>query len=192
MRVIAGQAKGRRLYSVPGPGTRPITDRAKTALFNILQDDLLDCHFLDLFAGTGQVGIEALSRYAARAVFVESGAAAVRTIRQNLQLTGLADKGEIVRADVFGYLSGRSAQAFDYIYVAPPQYRQLWEQTLHYLDTYPDWLAPDGWIIVQINPVEDKPLTLAHFERFDQRKYGSVLLCFYARRELPESHAAQS
>ena len=178
MRVIAGKAKGRKLYAVPGPGTRPMTDRAKSALFSILGDDVRDACFLDLFAGTGQVGIEALSRGAERAIFVELGHAALRVIHQNLALTGLAAQAEVVRDDVFHYLAA-PAQPFDYIYVAPPQYRGLWMQTLQVLDALPGWLSADGWAIAQINPVEYKPVALNNLVLFDQRKYGSVLLCFY-------------
>lgn len=180
MRVIAGKAKGRKLRSVPGPGTRPITDRAKSALFSILGDGVREATFLDLFAGTGQVGIEALSRGAMRAVFVEQGEAALRTIHQNLGLTGLQGDAEVHKADVFHYLAHPS-DAFDFIYVAPPQYRHLWKQTLVLLDGRVDWLAEDGWIIVQIHPVEFEELDLEHLVLFDRRQYGSVMLCFYAR-----------
>lgn len=184
MRVIAGRAKGRKLHSVPGPGTRPMTDRAKSALFSILGDSVPAARFLDLFAGTGQVGIEALSRGAARAVFVEKGEAALRTIHQNLNLTGLQANADVRKADVFQYL-GRPAEPFDVIYVAPPQYRGLWKQTLTLLDQRVEWLAEDGWIIVQIHPVEFENITLENLALFDQRQYGSVMLCFYGR-PLPE------
>ncbi len=181
MRVISGSAKGRVLRSVPGPGTRPITDRAKSALFSILGHDLSGTTFLDLFAGTGQIGIEALSRGAERAVFVELGSAALRTIRENLRLTGLEARAEVVHQDVFAYLQ-RPPEPFDTIYVAPPQYRQLWHQTLHRIDARPDWLEESGWVIVQIHPVEFEQRDLLHLELFDQRKYGSVMLCFYRKK----------
>jgi len=179
MRVIAGRAKGRKLRSVPGGGTRPITDRAKAALFSILGEDVIGCRFLDLFAGTGQVGIEALSRGAVEAVFVERGAAALRTIRQNLAHTGLADQARVVRADVFEYLR-REPEPFDYVYIAPPQYRGLWAGTLQALDARPGWLADDGWAIAQIHPREYEDLRLENLLLFDQRRYGGVMLCFYA------------
>lgn len=178
MRVIAGKAKGRQLRDVPGPGTRPMTDRAKSALFSILGEDVNRTRFLDLFAGTGQVGIEALSRGAMQVVFVEQGNAALRTIHDNLTLTGLETGAKVVRGDVFQYLAGPPAP-FDYIYVAPPQYRKLWAQTLWRLDRQPGWLAEDGWVIVQIHPVEYEPLPLQTLTLFDQRHYGSVQLCFY-------------
>src|SRR4051812_17540965 len=100
MRVISGTAKGRQLKRVPGESTRPIMDRVKEALFNILGDNIRDGAFLDLYAGTGSVGIEALSRGAERAVFVENTRAAIKTIEENLAVTGLSEYGEIVRQDV--------------------------------------------------------------------------------------------
>ena len=161
MRVIAGAARGRRLQSVKGPGTRPMTNRAKAALFSILDSHVRDSEFLDLFAGTGQVAIEALSRGAERAVLVEMGAAALRTIQTNLRTTTLEKRASLVRADVFKYLA-RPPAPFDYIFIAPPQY---------------------GWVIVQINPNEYENVALDNLTLFDQRTYGSVMLCFYARQE---------
>ncbi len=178
MRVVTGKAKGRKLKSVPGSTTRPITDRAKSALFNIIGERIVGARFLDLFAGTGQVGIEALSRGAAEAVFVEQNPAALRTIRENLALTGLADSARVVRADVFAFLR-REPEPFDYIYVAPPQYQGLWAATLQALDAVPGWLAPEGYAIAQIHPREHQDLLLGHLTLADQRRYGSVLLCFY-------------
>ncbi len=182
MRVISGKARGRKLRAVSGLGTRPITDRAKTALFNILGNDVVGSHFLDLFAGTGQVGIEALSRRAARAVFVEQGAAALRTIHANLKSTQLAADAEVIRADVFRYLM-QSPHPYDYIYIAPPQYRGMWAQTLGLIDQCPDWLMDDGWAIVQINPAEYEALAFERLAQFDQRTYGGVMLCFYGRQD---------
>ena len=180
MRVIAGQAKGRRLRAVPGKGTRPITDRAKSALFSILGNDVVGASFLDLYAGTGQVGIEALSRGATLAVFVERATAALRTIHQNLAHTELESSARVERADVFGYLA-RRPEPFDYVYVAPPQYQGLWANTLQALDASPGWLSDDGWVVAQIHPREYEVLALEHLDLFDQRTYGSVMLCFYSR-----------
>jgi 16S rRNA (guanine(966)-N(2))-methyltransferase RsmD len=181
VRVIAGKAKGHRLKSVPGTGTRPITDRAKSALFSIIGNDVVGSRFLDLFAGTGQVGIEALSRGAAAAVFVEQAGPALRTIRGNLAHTRLEAGARVVRADVFDFLASKvgPVETFDYVYVAPPQYRGLWAKTLQVLDAQPAWLADDAWAIAQIHPREYEELALEHLALFDRRSYGSVMLCFY-------------
>jgi len=182
VRVIAGKARGRRLKSVPGKGTRPITDRAKSALFSIVGNDVVGSSFLDLFAGTGQVGIEALSRGGQMAVLVEQASGALRVIRENLAHTGLEESARVVRADVFQFLT-REPDPYDYVYVAPPQYQGLWVQTLRALDGQPGWLCPDGWVIVQIHPREYEVLELEHLTLFDQRTYGSVMLCFYLRNQ---------
>ena len=179
MRVISGTAKGRKLKSVPGEGTRPVTDRVKESLFDILGADVRGARFLDLFAGTGGVGIEALSRGAAEAVFVEQGRAALETIRANLAITHLADRARVVRADVFTFLASAPDAPFDYIYIAPPQYKDLWAQTLRALDANPAWLSGDAQVIVQIHPREFEELPLEHLALVDQRKYGSTVLCFY-------------
>ena len=125
------------------------------------------------------MGIEALSRGAKHSVFVEYGQEAIRTIYANLRLTRLEDQASVERGDVFRFLT-RMPQPFDYIYIAPPQYRQLWIKTLHQIDNVPAWLAEDGWTIAQINPVEYQPLELVNLQLFDQRTYGGVMLCFYS------------
>lgn len=181
MRVIAGAAKGRRLKSLPGPGTRPITDRVKTALFDILGASVVGARVLDLFAGTGSVGIEALSRGAAEAVFVEKDPRAIRVLRENLRETGLADRARVVRADVFAFLRSGPPEPFDLIYIAPPQYRGWWRRTLALLDERPGWLAAHGTVVVQIHPKEFEEVVLQHFAEADRRDYGSTWLVFYQR-----------
>lgn len=178
MRVIAGSAKGRRLASVPGEGTRPITDRVKESLFNILGGLVEEARVLDLFAGTGAVGIEALSRGAREAVFVELSSRASAVLRENLRRTGLEGQAQIVRGDVFRFLKGQPDAPFDLIYVAPPQYRGLWARTLQALDGGP-WLAAGGFVVVQIHPKEYREIPLATLRLAEQRKYGSTVLCFY-------------
>jgi len=181
MRVIAGSAKGRKLLSVPGQRTRPITDRVKAALFDTLGQQVAGCRFLDLFGGTGSVGIEALSRGAAEAIFVEINRQAVRTIDENLRRTGLAERARVVRGDAFAFLQRPNLEPFDLIYVAPPQYRRLWVRALEAIDGRPSLLAEEGQIIVQIHPKEWEPLKLQHLKLADQRRYGSTLLLFWLR-----------
>jgi 16S rRNA (guanine966-N2)-methyltransferase len=179
MRVIAGEAKGRRLKMVPGSSTRPVGERVKEALFAILGGLVVDALFLDLYAGTGSVGIEALSRGARGAVFVDQGRRAVATIKDNLAHTGLRDKAQVVRADVFAFLKRGGLEPFDLIYVAPPQYKELWAKTLRALDLT-TLLASGGVVVAQIHPKEYQELKLETLELTDQRRYGSTTLCFYA------------
>lgn len=182
LRVIGGTARGMRLRAVPGDSTRPIRDQVKESLFNILGTRVAGSTWLDLFAGTGSVGIEALSRSAARAVFVDRAQQAVRTVRQNLEHTRLTPGAEVIRSDAFAYLERTSGRVFDCIYIAPPQYAGLWIRALQMIDERPALLAELGRVIVQIDPVEDQPVLLERLEEIDRRKYGSTLLLFFQVR----------
>lgn len=180
MRVIAGRAKGHKLKMVPGSGTRPVTDRVKENLFNILGDDVIGTSWLDLFAGTGQVGIEALSRGAVESHFVDASWAAIRTIEENLRHTRLRESARVLRKDAFAYLRDTQDGPFDVIYVAPPQYKELWLEVLTVLDASPErYLADDGVVIVQIDPEEYRESDLNRLTLSDQRRYGRTQLCFY-------------
>ncbi len=182
MRVIAGSAKGRTLAAVPGDSTRPITDRTKAALFSILTSaEMVEGkRYLDLFGGTGAVGIEALSRDAAEAVFCERDRKALETLRRNLGDTGLAEHGRVVPGDAFAYLARPDLQPFDVIYLAPPQYKGMWLKALQAVDERPQILAAGGLVIVQIFPKEWNEPTLAHLVQIDRRQYGSTALHFFA------------
>jgi 16S rRNA (guanine966-N2)-methyltransferase len=186
IRVIAGSAKGRRLKLVPGDTTRPVMDRVKEALFNILGRDVLDSVFLDLFAGTGSIGIEALSRGAQKAVFVEREKIAVQTIQGNLALVRMAERAVIRKADVLSVLKQSPAEVYDFIYIAPPQYKDIWLHVLQALEANPAWIPAGTMVIVQIDPSEEAPVELRYLETIDQRRYGRTLLWFFAVRE-PES-----
>lgn len=193
IRVIAGSAKGRRLKLVPGDSTRPVMDRVKEAVFSILGRGVRDALFLDLFAGTGSVGIEALSRGAEQAVFVEMDRLAVRTIQQNLAITGLGDRAAIRRTDVLALLrQSPPADPYDYIYVAPPQYRDLWRRTLEALDANPGWVPEGTVVIVQIDPKEYDETEFKHLEVYDERQYGKTQVIFYRRRETAREAGSDS
>lgn len=179
IRVIAGSAKGRRLRMVKGRTTRPIGDRVKESLFNILGDLVPQSEFLDLFAGTGGVGIEALSRGATHATFVERHPPAIEVIRANLEATDLAQSASVVQQDVFEFLRSQRDRPFDLVYVAPPQYSQLWSRTVRQIDRSPALLNPDAWLVAQMHPREYAELELGNLELADQRTYGTTLLAFY-------------
>jgi len=187
MRVITGFAKGRKLKAVPGDTTRPITDRAKEALFSILGDWIVEARVLDLFAGTGAVGIEALSREAQHVTFVDNNHLATQVIGQNLQHTLLVDRAFVKKTDAFKFLNQPPDKQYDLIYIAPPQHEKLWSKALLALDKQlDDWLLPDGAIVVQIHPTEYEALALKHLVLYDERKYGSTKLCFYEWDEATE------
>ncbi len=182
MRVISGTAKGKKLKAVPGDTTRPITDRTKEALFNIFGNWIIEARILDLFGGTGAVGIEALSRGAAHVTFIDKSPAATRTIGENLRTTNLAARAFVKRVDAFKFLNqpSNNLDPFDLIYIAPPQYKDLWARAIQFFDGQLDnWLLPDGAVVVQIHPVEYHALALQNLDLYDKRKYGSTLLCFY-------------
>lgn len=186
MRVITGKAKGRKLQMVPGDGTRPITDRAKEALFSILGDWVEGIHVLDLFGGTGSIGIECLSRGAERAYFLDNNRKAVETIRANLQHCQLDTDAVVERGDSFAFLKRYQGEPFDLIYVAPPQYQGLWHQALLLIDERPTLLAVNSDVIVQIHPKEETEIELHTLRAYDRRLYGSVLLLFYTNMALEE------
>ncbi|GCE47666.1 16S rRNA (guanine(966)-N(2))-methyltransferase RsmD [Thermosporothrix hazakensis] len=183
MRVVTGEAKGRKLKSPKSAGTRPIIDRVKTALFDILSTRVEDCRFLDLFGGVGNVGIEALSRGAAHATFIEMNHKVLRILRENLDITGLADRAETIRGDAFKFLQAPVGvrPPYDIIYVAPPQYQEMAARALALLDGSP-LVAPAGLVIVQIHPKERPGVAAVacqQLELYDERRYGSSLLMFY-------------
>lgn len=179
IRVIAGSAKGRRLKLVPGESTRPIMDRVKEALFSILGRAVVDAAFLDLFAGTGSVGIEALSRGAAKALFIDLDRHAIQTIKDNLELTKLSEKATVRRADALTVLSSTPDEPYDFIYIAPPQYKGLWQRTLTALEANPAWIPPGATVIVQIDPTERAAVTSAYLTLYDERQYGNTVLWFF-------------
>lgn len=147
MRVIAGKAKRLELKTVPGLDTRPTTDRIKETLFNMLQYDLADGRFLDLFSGSGAIGIEALSRGAAEAVFVEKNPKACACIKENLAFTKLGQDGKLLNMDVLQALhSLENGGVFDIIFMDPPYGLELERQVLEYLKD--SKLADDKTLII--------------------------------------------
>ena len=152
LRVISGKAKGRRLKDVPGDTTRPVTDMVKEALFNILAGDVQDSTWWDLFAGTGAIGIEALSRGAAFVRFSDLNRAPIETIQANLETTGFSTQAEIRRGDAFAMLEASPTRVFDYVYIAPPQYKEMAAKALLILDGNPGWLNDEGAWVDRANP----------------------------------------
>lgn len=147
MRVITGSARGRRLKELEGMETRPTTDRVKEGLFNVLQCDIEGRRVLDLFAGTGQLGIECLSRGAASAVFVDRRADAVRLVRENLAATGLQDRARVTQGDSLEYLRALR-ERFDLVFLDPPYQAGLLEPALEMLTGF-DILNPHGIIVAE-------------------------------------------
>ena len=180
LRVIAGTARGMKLKPAPGNRTRPIMDRVKEALFSIIGADIRGANFLDLFAGTGSVGIEALSRGAAYAHFNDLDRLAIKTIHQNLAHTGFKRQARVTRRQALHLIAHDPDRHFHFLYVAPPQYRGIWLKTLDALDANPAWQRRNSHVIVQIDPSEFDPTRrFSSLEALDQRKYGRTMLVFY-------------
>ncbi len=149
MRVIAGSAKRLQLKTIEGMDTRPTTDRIKETLFNMISGYIADSNFLDLFSGSGAIGIEALSRGAAHAVFVEQSKKAMKCIKENLHYTKLFDRADLYEADVINALNRlENKETFDYIFIDPPYDQLLEKKVLEYLSTS-SLLSEDGIIIVE-------------------------------------------
>lgn len=149
MRVIAGSKRRLQLQTVPGMTTRPTTDRIKETLFNMIGNDVYHCRFLDLFAGSGQMGIEALSRGASYACFVEKDKGALACIRQNLAHTDFTNESDVMPGDVLICLRGiEGAEAFDIIFIDPPYQLGVERQVLETINQY-GLLHEDGYIILE-------------------------------------------
>lgn len=177
MRVITGKARGRRLHEPKGMDIRPTTDMVKEAVFNILQFELEGARVLDLFAGTGQLGIEALSRGAAEAVFVDGSSAAVKIVRENLKLCGF--EARVLQGDAIGYLP--SLGRFDVVFLDPPYDSGLLEKALEVIENVD--LLSDGGIIVCESRSEAAPC--ANREGYQtelERRYGKVKITTIRRK----------
>ncbi len=184
MRVIAGTAKRIQLKTVEGLDTRPTTDRIKETLFNMISEYLADSSFLDLFSGSGAIGIEALSRGAANAVFVEQSRNAMNCIRENLKVTRLSDHAELFECDVINALRRMEGKkTFDYVFMDPP-YNELHEKkVLEYLQTS-KLLSEDALVIVEASLETDLSYTEAlGFSIIKEKLYKTNKHVFLEREE---------
>ena len=179
MRVITGKARGVQLKTPDGMTTRPTTDRVKEALFSIIQFEIPTARVLDLFGGTGQLGIEALSRGAKSAVFVDAGEPACRLIRENLKKTKLESDAKVVRADYLDYLK-RCREKFDIIFLDPPYAEVFLENALKCI-TEIDILESGGIIVAERPLGKDLPWDFPGFSRSKDYKYGNTLLTIYRK-----------
>jgi 16S rRNA (guanine966-N2)-methyltransferase len=172
MRIISGQARGKKLESVPGMDTRPTTDRVKESIFNILQTFPRSKRVLDLFAGTGQMGVEALSRGAASAVFVDREEAAVRVIRRNLAGTPFEHRAAVVKGDFLEFLGKQEKNSFDLIFLDPPYGGNLLNQALKTVEKF-DILSSDGIIMCEY-ALHDAVACPASYQLHREYRYGKI------------------
>ena len=172
MRVVAGEAKGRRLEAPDGDDTRPTSDRVREAIFNSLasMDALDDAKVLDLFAGSGALGIEALSRYAARCTFVERARPALDAICVNLDVTGLSDRADVVVADAMTFVSQGKAADFDLVLADPPYDFGQWKELLQ--------AVTKSLVVAESNRPVTPP---AGWEVLREKRYGKTWVTFLER-----------
>ncbi|MBR2831619.1 MAG: 16S rRNA (guanine(966)-N(2))-methyltransferase RsmD [Oscillospiraceae bacterium] len=183
MRVIGGAARGRKLREPAGMDVRPTTDKVKESLFNIVQFDVEGARVLDMFAGTGQLGIEALSRGAAEAVFLEASPVSARIVAENLRLTGFSDRARLIRGDALR--TAESAGRFDLIFIDPPYDSELAKQAVERIIAF-DILKENGIMICETRVDYNTPEASWPYEKLKEYRYGRIKLTKYGRAPAEE------
>jgi len=180
LRVITGLAKGRKLKAPKGMLTRPTSDRVKEALFNVLGERVVEARFLDLFAGSGNVGIEALSRGAVRAVFVEQNPRALQVLRENLETVGFQEQAQVLGQDVIRALDflGKKQAEFDLIYVDPPYLKGFEQGVLEKVSQY-GLMADGGILVIESSKRDLLPSEAGRLELYRTQDYGDTSLSYY-------------
>ena len=179
MRVITGTARGRRLKELKGNETRPTTDRVKEGIFNIIQFDIEGRRVLDLFGGTGQLGIECLSRGAESATFVDARTDATNLIRENLALTELSDRAKVLTADYAGVLSS-ATEKYDIVFLDPPYETKLLERSLELISQF-DILREHGIIVCESPQEKTLPELSEPYHKYRAYRYGKIKVTIYHR-----------
>lgn len=180
MRVISGSARGKKLVSLEGTNTRPTLDRVKEALFNIIQFDIAGTNFLDLFAGSGAIGIEAISRGANSATFCDNSAEAIKIIKTNIANTRSNDRATVINKDYIQALKllAEKNEKFDIIYIDPPYKSEFANKAIEEIIKL-NLVSKDGTIIVETDDIEkEQTLQMKEIQIFDKRKYGRAILIF--------------
>lgn len=184
MRVISGSARGKQLTPVPGMNTRPTTDRVKESIFNIVQMGIPGCEMLDLFAGTGQIGIEALSRGASHVVFCDAAPKALAVIRKNLTAARVEDRAEVIGKDFVSALQKLQGRQFDVIFLDPPYGGKILNSALKSLESFD--ILRSGGIIICESSVQDEIVCPDSMRIRKQYKYGAIRLTSIVRADNEE------
>jgi 16S rRNA (guanine966-N2)-methyltransferase len=179
LRIISGKLRGKKLHPFQGQGIRPTSDRIREAIFNILSDRVTGAVVLDLFAGSGALGIEALSRGASMATFVDKAPTAVSLLEKNLRSCRLDDRARIITWDIERNLNCLQSHDHPYtlIFLDPPYHKGMLLAALKNLRKCKA-LAPGACLVLEHGNVDELPLTIANFKRMDQRRYGKTLVSF--------------
>lgn len=177
MRVITGSARGMSLKTLEGETTRPTTEKVKEAVFSAIQFEIEGRRVLDLFAGSGQMGIEALSRGAESAVFVDSNKNAISIVKQNVERTGFADKSQIVQMDSMGFLN-MNVRTYDVVFIDPPYSTGLLEKAL---ERVTDYVAEGGIVICEYPFKDELPETVEGLSVYRSYKYSKTAVTIYRK-----------
>lgn len=178
MRIITGSARGRKLKEPVGRDIRPTTDMVKESVFNILQFDIEGRTFLDLFAGTGQMGIEAISRGAKHATFLDSSRESIALIKENVKITGFGDKATVLQTDSLRFIE--SAGKYDIIYIDPPYKTTLAAEALRKINEF-DILKDNGIIVCESTNETEMPELFEPYMKQKERRYGKIKLTVYTK-----------
>ena len=179
MRIVAGTARGRKLFSPEGMDVRPTTDKVKESLFNIIQFEVPSARVLDLFAGTGQLGLEALSRGAKEAVFVDASGKSLATVKKNVALCGFDDRAKLVHADALSWLTRREG-TFDLVFLDPPYHKGLCDKAFEAL---PGVLSDESAVICETQADEILPDAFGAFSLSREYRYSAIKLSVYRKND---------
>lgn len=179
MRIISGSARGRRLFTPEGMDVRPTTDKVKESLFSIIQFELADAAVLDLFAGTGQLGLEALSRGAACAVFVDASGKSLSTVKKNVELCGFSDRAKLVSGDSLAWLA-RQEGRYDIVFLDPPYHKGLCDRALALL---PPVLNDRAVVICETQGDETLPESFGDYSLYREYRYSAIKLSVYRKTD---------
>lgn len=182
MRVVSGKARGMQLKTIEGESTRPTKDMVKEALFSILMSKTPDAIFLDLFAGSGAIGIEALSRGAGKAYFSDNSIECIKVINDNLAKARMKEDSFVFCGDYLKIIDEIKEVKFDIIFIDPPYNKGLGIKAIERISSY-NLLKIDGILVFETDEVEKIPDTIGMYERFNYKKYGRNVLNFYKRKE---------
>lgn len=182
MRVVSGILKGMKLNTIEGESTRPTREVVKEALFSILTNNVSDATFLDLFAGSGAIGIEAVSRGAKTSILIDLNPACVKIIKDNIKKGRIEDKTRVYNTDYRTALKKLKGEKIDIIYIDPPYNKEMGVDAIKKIYEY-DILSENGIIIMETDRNEEAPEEIEEYKKYNYKRYGRNILSFYMRKE---------
>ena len=181
MRIIAGKRKGLLIKTIDGDSTRPTRDMVREALFSILTNKIVDCKFLDLFAGSGAIGIEALSRGASESYFSDINPQCIRVIKENIAKAKFENESQVYNLDYKQVLKKLRGNKFDIIFIDPPYNKGMGVDAINLISDY-DLLSDDGIVILETDTNEEVPEKIGDLEVYNNKRYGRNILNLFKRK----------